>query len=41
MADLGELPNMGPHSVQQLQEVGIETAEDLVALGAEQAWLRV
>ena len=41
MADLRELPNIGPYAVDQLQEVGIETAEDLVVLGAEQAWLKV
>lgn len=41
MADLEALPNLGPHSVQQLKAVGIETAEDLVVLGAEQAWLRI
>lgn len=41
MADLGELPNLGSHSVEQLKAVGIETAEDLVTLGAEQAWLKV
>ena len=35
MADLGELPNLGSHSVEQLKAVGIETAEDLVALGAD------
>ena len=41
MANLTELPNIGAHAAGQLAEVGIETPEDLVALGAEQAWLKL
>lgn len=41
MAKLTDLPNIGAHAAQQLAQVGIETAEDLVALGAEQAWLKM
>lgn len=41
MAQLIDLPNIGAHSAEQLTEVGIETPEELYALGAEQAWLKV
>ena len=36
-----ELPNVGAHAEQQLTEAGIDSAEALIDLGAEQAWLRV
>ena len=36
-----DLPNLGPVTVEQLKRVGIETPEQLRALGAEEAWLRV
>lgn len=41
MAKLNELPNIGAHGAQQLEEVGIRASEDLLAIGAEQAWLKV
>ena len=41
MANLTELPNIGAHAAGQLAEVGIETPEDLMVLGAEQAWLKL
>lgn len=41
MAKLTDLPNIGAHAAQQLAQVGIETAEDLIALGAEQVWLKL
>ncbi len=41
MTKLTDLPNIGPHAAEQLAEVGIATAEDLLAVGAEQAWLKV
>ena len=41
MTKLSDLPNIGAHAEQQLTEVGVATAEDLLALGAEQAWLKV
>lgn len=37
MTKLSDLPNIGAHAEQQLTEVGITTAEELIALGAEQA----
>ena len=36
-----ELPNVGAHAEQQLTEAGIDSAEALIDLGADQAWLRV
>lgn len=41
MARLTDLPNIGPHAEQQLIEAGIATPEDLLAVGAEQAWLKL
>lgn len=41
MTRLSDLPNIGPHAEHQLIEVGISTPEDLLSLGAEQAWLKV
>lgn len=41
MAKLTDLPNIGAHAAEQLAQVGIETPEDLLALGAEQAWLKL
>lgn len=41
MAKLSDLPNIGANAEQQLTEVGISTPEELLALGAEQAWLKV
>lgn len=41
MTNLIDLPNIGPHAAEQLAEVGIVSAEDLLAVGAEQAWLKI
>lgn len=41
METLIDLPNLGPIAVENLKKVGIETAEQLRAIGAEEAWLRV
>lgn len=41
MGKLSELPNIGKEVERQLNEVGIETYEDLKRLGAEQAWLEI
>ena len=41
MAKLTDLPNIGPHAAEQLAQVGIETVEDLLSAGAEQAWLKM
>ena len=41
MGELTELQNIGPAVEQQLNEVGISTAEELRMVGAEAAWLRI
>lgn len=41
MTRLSELPNIGPQSAAWLESVGIETDEDLSALGAVEAYLMV
>ena len=39
--NLNELPNIGPELVKKLKQVGIETAEDLMQTGAQQAFIRL
>lgn len=41
MGKISKLPNIGPVIEQQLEQVGITTAEQLKEIGAEQAWLRI
>ena len=42
MGELSKLPNLGKELERQLNEVGITTAADqLIALGAQQAWLKI
>jgi len=41
MGKLSELPNIGKDTERQLNEVNITTADELRAVGAEQAWLRI
>ena len=41
MEKLSDLPNIGPVAVENLRKVGIETPEQLRAVGAEEAWLRI
>lgn len=38
---LSDAPNIGKEIEQQLQEVGITTIDELKAVGAEEAWLRI
>ena len=40
MGELAKLPNIGKVVEEQLNQVGIETEEDLKAIGAKQAWLK-
>ena len=35
------MPNIGKDTASKLKEAGINSAEDLIALGAEQAFLRL
>lgn len=41
MGELSKLPNIGKAVEEQLNQVGIFTEEDLKAIGAEQAWLKI
>lgn len=41
MGELSKLPNQGKELERQLNEVGITTADQLIALGAQQAWLKI
>lgn len=41
MGELAKLPNIGPEVERQLNEVGIDSAEELRAIGSRQAWLKI
>lgn len=41
MGELAKLPNIGKEVERQLNQVGIETYEELKSIGAEQAWLKI
>ena len=41
MGELSKLPNIGKAVEEQLNKVGIDTAEKLRELGAERAWLEI
>lgn len=41
MGELSRLPNIGSTVEEQLNQVGIFTAEELKSTGAEQAWLKI
>lgn len=41
MGELSKLPNIGKAVEEQLEQVGISTAEELKAVGAKDAWLRI
>lgn len=41
MGELSNLPNIGKVVEEQLNQVGITTFEELKALGAEKAWLKI
>lgn len=41
MEKLSSLPNIGEKLEQQLNEVGIYTAEQLIYTGSKQAWLKI
>ena len=41
MSNLTELPNIGKTLVQQLEDIGIHTAQELVDLGSRDAWRRI
>ena len=41
MGELSNLPNIGKVVEEQLEQAGITSYEELKALGAEQAWLKI
>lgn len=41
MGQLANLPNIGKVVEEQLNRVGIKTTEQLVQIGAENAWLKI
>ena len=41
MGQLSKLPNIGKEVERQLNQVGINTYEELEELGAEKAWLKI
>lgn len=41
MGELSKLPNIGPNVEKQLNDVGIETIEQLKENGSKGAWLRI
>ena len=41
MGELSKLPNIGKTVEEQLNQVGITTVEELKAIGAKQAWLKI
>lgn len=41
MSELSKLPNIGKVVEEQLNQVGITTAEELAETGAKEAWLKI
>ena len=41
MGELSELPNIGKLLEKQLNDVGINTVDDLVNLGSKEVWLKI
>lgn len=41
MGELSKLPNIGPVVEQQLNDVGIQTAQQLKQAGSREAWLKI
>ncbi|WP_017213146.1 TfoX/Sxy family protein [Clostridium beijerinckii] len=41
MGELSKLPNIGKEVERQLNQVGIFTYDELKAIGAKQAWLKI
>ena len=41
MGELRQLPNIGTTLEIRLKRAGITTAEDLIALGSKEAWIKV
>lgn len=41
MGELSKLPNIGKVVEKQLNEVGINTVDDLINIGSKEAWLKI
>ncbi|WP_426348745.1 TfoX/Sxy family protein [Alloiococcus sp. CFN-8] len=41
MGELRELPNIGTTLEMRLKRAGIATAEDLIAMGSKEAWMKI
>ena len=41
MGELSKLPNIGKVVEKQLNDVGINTVDELIDLGSKEAWLRI
>ena len=41
MSELSKLPNIGKELEKQLKNIGINTYEDLVCCGSQEAWLKM
>ena len=41
MGELSKLPNIGKILEKQLNDVGINTVDDLINIGSKEAWLKI
>ena len=41
MGELSKLPNIGKVVEEQLNEVGINTVDELIDIGSKEAWLKI
>ena len=41
MGELRQLPNIGTTLEVRLKRVGIDTEEDLIAIGSKEAWMKI
>ncbi len=41
MGELSKLPNIGKVLEKQLNDVGINTVDDLINLGSKEAWIKI
>ena len=41
MGELSKLPNIGKALEEQLNDVGINTVDDLIDIGSKEAWLKL
>ena len=41
MGELSKMPNIGKVLEKQLNDVGINTVDDLINLGSKEAWLKI